>query len=152
MTTSDNDSHFGRGRVTERRRAVAAAVDGFGGAFTIDDIVHAARVRSPGIGVATVYRAVAAMDAAGSIERVGSRDGSALYVRCTRDGHHHHLVCTACGKAAAASCPLDTGSVVQDAAGHGFIVTAHEITLYGLCATCAARSAADSATSTERED
>lgn len=137
---SDNDSHFGASRVTERRRAVALAADGFGGAFTVEDLVSAARDRSPGIGVATVYRAVAAMESAGSLERVGSRDGSALYVRCTAEGHHHHLVCTACGRVAHTACPLADGMGRDGTVRDGFVVTSHEITLYGLCARCARSS------------
>ena len=123
--------------MTERRRAIAVAVDGFEGAFTVEDLVGAARHHSPGIGVATVYRAVAAMETAGTLERVGSRDGSALYARCSAEGHHHHLVCTGCGRVAHTACPLDTGTPGAGRTRDHFIVTHHEITLYGLCATCA---------------
>jgi Fur family transcriptional regulator, ferric uptake regulator len=154
MTPCDNDSHFGSGRVTARRRAIAAAADGLGSAFTVDDLLEAARQHSPGVGVATVYRAVAAMESAGALERVGSRNGSALYVRCTREGHHHHLICTSCGKVTHTACPLLQAE--SDAApGHdGFIVTSHEITLYGLCRECAAlhESAPPDATTGRRKD
>ncbi|MBW6467691.1 MAG: transcriptional repressor [Coriobacteriia bacterium] len=121
--------------MTDRRRSVAAAADGFMRAFTVDDLIAAARAHSPGIGVATVYRAVASMEDAGALERVGSRDGSALYVRCSVEEHHHHLVCTACGAVAHTPCPL--GAPASDAAHEGFVVTSHQVTLYGLCAACA---------------
>ena len=120
--------------MTERRRSVAAAVDELDRAFTVEDLVDAVRTRSPGIGIATVYRAVAAMEDAGALERVGSREGSALYVRCSAAEHHHHLVCTACGAVAHTPCPL--GAPPSDASHEGFVVTSHQITLYGLCATC----------------
>ncbi|MDF1541835.1 MAG: transcriptional repressor [Anaerosomatales bacterium] len=125
--------------MTDRRRSVAAAADGFARAFTVDDLIAAARAHSPGIGIATVYRAVAAMEGAGALERVGSRDGSALYVRCSEDEHHHHLVCTACGAVAHTPCPLGTN--MPDSAHEGFVVTSHQITLYGLCAACAGTGA-----------
>ena len=154
MTPCDNDSHFGSGRVTERRRAIATAADGLGSAFTVDDLVEVARQQSPGIGVATVYRAVAAMESTGALERVGSRAGSALYVRCTREGHHHHLICTSCGKVTHTACPLLRAE--SDAASNhdGFVVTSHEITLYGLCGDCAAlqESALPDATTARRKD
>jgi Fur family ferric uptake transcriptional regulator len=121
--------------VTDRRRSVAAAADGFSRAFTVDDLIAAARTHSPGIGVATVYRAVTAMESAGSLERVGMREGSALYVRCSAEEHHHHLLCTGCGAVAHTECPLDP--FLPDASCRGFVVTSHEITLYGLCAACA---------------
>jgi Fur family transcriptional regulator, ferric uptake regulator len=152
MSTCDNDSHFGSGRVTGRRRAIAAAADGLGSAFTVDDLLGAVRQHSPGVGVATVYRAVAAMETAGSIERVGTRDGSALFVRCTREGHHHHLVCTSCGKVTHTECPLprmETGSRQEH---DGFTVTSHEITLYGLCRKCAAKHATARSEPKRRKD
>ena len=136
MNESDNHSHYGSSRVTAPRRVIASAVDRLGRAFTIDDLVAEVRAVAPGVGTATVYRAVAAMEEAHAVERVGTREESALYVRCTADGHHHHLVCTGCGIVAHAHCPLET-----DAARHGsdgFVVTGHELTLYGLCAGCAA--------------
>lgn len=143
MSTCDNDSHFGSGRTSEQRRAIAAAADAFGSAFTVDDLVAAARRTAPRIGVATVYRAVAAMESAGALERVGSREGSALYARCDRSEHHHHLVCTGCGKTAHAPCPLGPDAAGVPSEQDGFVVTSHEITLYGLCRECSAATAAN---------
>lgn len=82
-----------------------------------------------------MYRAVAAMENAGFIERVGARGGSALYARCDASAHHHHIVCDACGVTAEAECPL--GTTLDVAGTAGFVVTRHEVTLYGLCPTCA---------------
>ncbi|HET6498641.1 MAG TPA: transcriptional repressor [Coriobacteriia bacterium] len=143
MAADDNDSHFGTGRITGRRRAIAAAADALGGAFTVDDLVKAARSVSPGIGVATVYRAVAVMESCGSLERVGTRESSVLYTRCDHADHHHHLVCTNCGKVARAGCPLPPS--VQVDGTEGFTITNHELRLYGLCAACVEAGSAESA-------
>lgn len=142
MGLDDNHSHFGNGRVTAPRRAIAEAVDGLEGAFTVEELAEAVGAISPSTGTATVYRAVAAMEAAGSIERVGLRDGSALFVRCRADGHHHHLICTGCWMVAHAECPLDA-ETSRRVSEEGFLVTSHEITLYGLCPECAARQRTD---------
>ncbi len=149
MDANENHSHFGDKRLTAPRRAIAAAVDGFDRAFTVDDLVVAVSAVSPGTGTATVYRAVGAMEAAGSIERIGSRDESALYVRCCIEGHHHHLVCTGCWKVSHTACPLDEETPRQ-ATADGFVVTDHEITLYGLCTECCAEQ--PSANGRPRED
>jgi len=142
MARCDNDSHFGTGRTTEQRRIIAAAADALGSAFTVEDLVAATRREAPGIGTATVYRAVAAMEAAGALTRVGMRENSALYVRCDHPGHHHHLVCTACGRTAHAPCPLGPDAANLPLDTDGFVVTSHEITLWGLCGECAAGSVA----------
>lgn len=111
-------------------------MDGLRGSFTVEDLAAAVRRLDPDAGAsATVYRAVAAMEAAGFIERIGSRDGSGLYARCDASSHHHHIVCDDCGLTAHADCPLDQLSNTE--APNGFIVTRHEVTLYGLCPACA---------------
>ncbi len=111
------------------------------GAFTVDALAGAVRDRRPGTGVATVYRAVAAMVESGWLERVGERDGTALFTRCgAGERHHHHLVCTRCGATIATECPLDSG-LQAVAARDGFIVTGHEVRLYGLCPSCCGRDA-----------
>jgi Fur family ferric uptake transcriptional regulator len=105
-------------------------------AFTVPELASAARARVPSIGLASAYRAVASLEEAGWLERVGSRDGSALYVRCAQGEHHHHMVCTSCGVVEHAECPLD--SVIQQAADAvGFTVESHSVELYGICRSCA---------------
>jgi len=127
---------YGSGRITAPRAAIARAVRGRDGVFTVEDLVAAVRTSDPGAGAAaTVYRAIAAMEAEGYIERVGSRHGSALYARCSTRSHHHHIVCDRCGRVAHAECPV---AVTQSAKrSDGFVITRHEVTLYGLCPRCA---------------
>ncbi len=126
---------YGRARTSRQRDTIAEAVELIGAAFTVDDLVCAIRDRRAGAGVATVYRAVSAMEESGWIERVGSREGRALYARCRGGAHHHHAVCTSCGTVLATDCPLEAAALSAEVE-HGFTVTAHEVTLYGLCRTC----------------
>jgi len=131
---------FGGSRLSAARRVIAEAVRSLGGAFTAEELHAAVSATRAGIGVATVYRAVAAMSAAGALAPVGSRDGSTLYALCAGGDHHHHLVCTGCGTVVGIACPVD-GSLLRSAENAGYTVTAHEVTLYGLCAACAACAA-----------
>ena len=116
--------------MSAQRMVIARVARNYDSAFTADDLLAAVRSESPGVGVATVYRAVLAMEAAGFIEAVGSRGNAALYAHCTQEGHHHHVVCTACGAVADAEC-----SVVTTGVG-GFSITGHDLKLYGLCPRC----------------
>lgn len=129
---------YGQGRMTDQRRSVALAAAAMPGAFTVDELAEEVRdAFAASIATATVYRAVAAMEAAGSLERVGVREGAALYVYCGAKGHHHHVVCDSCGRVAETTCPIDVAAVSTD----GFVVTRHEVTLYGLCPACASSKA-----------
>jgi len=127
---------YGGARLTEPRRAIAKEVADRSGAFTIDELAESVRRSNPAAGAtATVYRAIAAMEAAGFVERVGSRAGSVLFTRCNTHAHHHHIVCDGCGRIAHADCPVPFESA--PARDDGFIITRHEVTLYGLCPSCA---------------
>ena len=129
---------FGSGRMTTQRAAIAAIAEQMGCAFTVDDLAVAARKSGARVGIATVYRAVLAMEESGWLERVGERAGSALFARCSAgDHHHHHLICTGCGRLEAAECPLEAIAASAEKAS-GFVVTAHDVTLYGLCPDCVA--------------
>jgi Fur family transcriptional regulator, ferric uptake regulator len=131
------DGVYGAGRSTAQRRAVAAAVARFGGAFTAGDLATRVRCDTPAVSTATVYRSIAAMAASGHLAPVGERDGAVLYARCEEPGHHHHVVCTRCGATTHAPCPVEPA--LTAAAPDGFIVTSHEVRLYGLCAACGDR-------------
>ncbi len=126
---------YGASRVSRPRRAIAEAIAALDGAFTVEELHgHLARGDS-GIGLATVYRAVAALFDTGFLATVGARSGVALYARCAGGEHHHHLVCTGCGTIAPVDCPLDTG-LKAAARRSGYTITGHEVLLYGLCAAC----------------
>jgi Fe2+ or Zn2+ uptake regulation protein len=129
---------YGSGRSSAPRRAVASAAGEFGVAFTAEGLAASVRRASPRVSTATVYRSIAAMVASGYLTSVGERDGATLYARCEESGHHHHVVCTGCGATAHAPCPVD-GPGLAAMAPEGFVVTSHEVRLYGLCAACAER-------------
>jgi len=137
MTEITRDA-YGTGRSTAPRHAVASAASGFGGAFTAEELAVRVRLDSPGVCTATVYRSIAAMAASGYLTQVGDRDGAALYARCAESGHHHHVVCTSCGATAHTPCPVDDAELAS-AVPEGFVVTSHEVRLYGLCGKCAER-------------
>lgn len=120
--------------MSAQRERIASAVEGMPGAFTAEDLHREAARMCPGVGLATIYRALAAMQNAGTVAEVGSRNGSALLAACDRHDHHHHLVCTSCGSVTGVDCPL-AESAVAAACGDS-VVTGHEITLYGVCANC----------------
>ncbi|MDY0339794.1 MAG: transcriptional repressor [Coriobacteriia bacterium] len=126
---------YGSRRMSIQRTTIATTVQAMQRAFTAEELHRAVTAEAPGIGLATVYRAIGAMQSAGSLVSVGERDGSALLALCARHDHHHHLVCTECGAVVAIDCPIDDATV-RAAARSGHLVTDHQIILYGICADC----------------
>jgi Fur family transcriptional regulator, ferric uptake regulator len=137
-------SPYGSGRVTPQRRLIAETASRMPGAFSIDELAAAVKTDDDATGVATVYRAVSALLTSGWLERVGERDGSALFARCHAGAaHHHHVVCDGCGRVEATPCPVvaESRATESSASGAGgFVITRHEVTLYGLCPDCAEKN------------
>ena len=86
-------------------------------------------------GLATVYRTLQKAAARNTVDVLRKDDGEALYRLC-ETGHHHHLVCTSCGKTIEVE-----GSSVERwantvAKNNGFRKVSHVVELFGLCVKC----------------
>lgn len=120
-------------RLTEPRRAVLDAIVVAGGAFTVEELCAAV----PAVGRATVFRTVKLLQESGVICRLSLDDGSVRY-QLSHGGHHHHLICNACG-AVDEFRDSDLDALIdRNARDHGFDVSSHSIELYGRCRDCAA--------------
>ena len=126
-------------RLTMPRRTVAHLVAQREGHFTAADLVaDAGRLRTP-IGRATVFRALELFTELGLVERVDLPTGDHAYVACDAV-HHHHAICTACGRSFDVD-DIGLGRVLEDVArGLDFRVTSHRLEVFGVCADCRARS------------
>ena len=106
--------------------------------LSADAIHEEVRRRRPGVGIASVYRALQTLTELGLVHRLDLRSGGARYEPAQASGdHHHHLVCGDCGKVEAFSddrLELAIHGVSQAAA---FRIDEHEVVLRGRCATCA---------------
>lgn len=87
------------------------------------------------VGLATVYRTLAQMAESGEVDAIRTPDGLAAYRRCS-SGHHHHLVCRACGRTVEITPPSFESWASQVAADHGFTEIDHELELFGRCPDC----------------
>ncbi|AFD24813.1 Ferric uptake regulator, Fur family [Deinococcus gobiensis I-0] len=117
---------------------ISRVLDTAEGPLGVAEVLERAQSDLPGLGIATVYRTLKLLTDQGRIHPV-TLDGETLYEASGR-GHHHHFSCTSCGKVFTLhTCPvaLPRGTVYPG----GFIVEAHEVTLYGRCPQCAAPQA-----------
>lgn len=124
-------------RLTGPRLAVAGLVADRDGHFTAADLVMDARRRHPGIGRATIFRAIDLFASLDLVERVDLPAGDHAYVACD-PVHHHHAICTGCGR----SLDVDdfglTRVLNEIGRRSGFRVTDHRLEIFGLCAACQA--------------
>lgn len=121
--------------VTAPRRVVAGLVAERDDHFTADGLLDEARRERLGVCRATVFRALRLFEELGLVERLDLPNGEHAYVVC-RPAHHHHVICTRCGRSAeVAELGLD-GLARQVDAQTGYEIDSHRIELYGLCPSC----------------
>ena len=104
--------------------------------FTSAQVLHT-RLRADGatVGLATVYRTLAALAASGDIDVLRTDDGEAMYRACSTD-HHHHLLCRECGRTVEVDGPAVEVWAAKVAAEHAFRDVRHTVELVGVCADC----------------
>jgi Fur family transcriptional regulator, ferric uptake regulator len=91
----------------------------------------------------SVYRNLADLEQAGVVSRVTTDEEFGRY-ELAEDliGHHHHLVCSRCGKMRDVDVPPDLERTLDRALDRiakraGFARVSHRLDLVGLCADCA---------------
>lgn len=120
-------------RTTRQRTAIStliASLDGFHSAQQIHALLA---VEGTHVGLATVYRALAALADEGQLDQVQHADGQTLYRRCS-NRHHHHLRCRQCGQTVEVI--LDESWAAEIAAQHGYTDISHSLELVGTCRNC----------------
>jgi Fur family ferric uptake transcriptional regulator len=120
-------------RITPSRRAVVAGILTQTGHFTADDIVSRCR----DAGRATVFRTIRLLTELGVVCRVLLEDGSKHYM-VTGRGHHHHLLCTGCGRVEELDQCAIADAIRELSQAAGYELEGHWMELYGRCAECRA--------------
>ena len=93
--------------------------------------------RLEGVGRASVYRTLEQLEDLGLIQKVDLGGESAAYERVDPTGHHHHhLVCTRCGRVLPFEDEALEEAIHDVRTTKGFTVEGHEVTLRGTCSRC----------------
>jgi Fe2+ or Zn2+ uptake regulation protein len=129
-------------QATPSRRLVAELVAASGGHFSAADLLERGRRERAGIGRATVFRALDLLATLGVVERLDLPSGSHAYVVCHPDEHHHHLVCSTCGRSEDVADGELARLVDEIGRRHGYRIETHRFELFGTCPECAKSGAA----------
>jgi len=129
-------------RITPQRDMIASVLERAPRPLSASGLYEAVALLDPGIGRATVFRAVSALERAGIVEQLSLHGERSVYLLCATAGHHHHLVCQRCGKVS--DLPEETvgpffATIESD---HGFRVDHASFSVYGICASCSTGSEA----------
>jgi Fe2+ or Zn2+ uptake regulation protein len=126
-------------RLTTNREAIIDVLSRAPRPLTIPEILAARR----GLAQSSVYRNLVVLEQAGLVHRIVTSDEHARF-ELAEDltGHHHHLICAACGmiEDVPASAGLEKSvrvATAQIARTTGFRTQHHRVDLVGLCRDCA---------------
>lgn len=123
-------------RNTKQKQCIQRILKNAKGPLSIQEILAEGQLTLPGLGIATVYRAIGALQEQGDVAEVSLPNGDHRYEFMHLGHHHHHFLCRKCERAFDLhKCPVSTG--LGRFAPKGFHVESHELTLHGICGNCA---------------
>jgi Fur family ferric uptake transcriptional regulator len=124
----------GTTRNTRQRNAILKSIREADGPLSVGEVHGRSRLQIPGLGIATVYRAIKALREDGEVVLVELPGEGPRYEPVGR-GHHHHFRCFSCEQTFDLSgCPvgIPRGTTLPG----GYTVEDHSLTLYGHCSAC----------------
>ena len=92
---------------------------------------------SPDINRASVYRTISLFEQLDIVHRIQIGWKYKLELSGDFSYHHHHIICTSCGRII----NIDEDSFIEDrlqqiAKNHDVIIQDHQLEIHGLCASC----------------
>jgi Fur family ferric uptake transcriptional regulator len=127
------------GRYTRTRRRLVEILARAGAPLALPEILRGRK----DLAQSSAYRNLAWLEEAGMIRRVASEDGYSRYeLSETLTGHHHHLICSGCGRVEDVDIPGELERRLDRtldglARRARFATVSHRLDLIGLCRDCA---------------
>ncbi|MCA9521327.1 MAG: transcriptional repressor [Myxococcales bacterium] len=135
MNTAKKSSVSSTLRRTRQRDAIRDVFHREHRPLRAEEVCALAKQVVPGIGLATVYRALKQLVERGELTEVRVPELDNVLYESADKGHHHHFCCRRCERILDFDgCAMKTGPLAPP----GFVVESHEVYLYGVCADCAA--------------
>lgn len=103
--------------------------------FTAEKIFNILLNDGEEIGLATVYRVLTQFEQAGLVSRHHFEADSSVF-ELNKGGHHDHIVCMKCGKVDEFFDSIVEKRQQNIATKLGYILTNHNLNLYGFCSQC----------------
>lgn len=127
-------------RLTPQRHAVLRVIAASHDHLTPAEIHERVLENNPGIGLVTIYRVINLLTDLKLICRVGIDASGPRYLMRRPTGHHHHLICSRCGRAVDfAGCDLRRLEK-RLSEETGFTIDGHFLEVHGRCPDCTAIS------------
>jgi Fur family transcriptional regulator, ferric uptake regulator len=125
-------------KLTPQRRSIIAEIIGSEEHLTPNAIYERVRREHPSVGLVTIYRTLEILAELGLICETHAGHSCRSYLMRRPDGHHHHLICSDCGKVVDfTDCGLEELEKRVSKQSH-FKINGHLLEFLGQCRECAA--------------
>ncbi|OCL26892.1 transcriptional repressor [Orenia metallireducens] len=120
----------------QRKIILQILINNKGEHLSAEEVYNIVKTEDPGIGLATVYRTLELFCELGIIQQLTFDENCRRYELETGEEHHHHLVCSKCGKVIEFNDEVLEEFESELEKRHSFKVTEHKIKFYGYCEDC----------------
>ncbi len=121
-------------RLTQHRQSILDLINASNRHWDADEVSRALSDAGQAVGIATVYRGLAALEAAGLLDSIQLADKK-RYERADK-AHHDHMICTECGHIEEFIHETIEALQLSAAKERGFVLTGHQLTMFGRCKSC----------------
>ncbi|MGD9115877.1 MAG: Fur family transcriptional regulator [Dehalococcoidia bacterium] len=121
-------------KLTPQRKLILDIIHETGEHLSAETIISRVQEKMPGVHKSTIYRTLDLLEEHGCVYK--SPLGNQFIYHHPEEGHHHHLVCTQCGKSI--DCDDGVFAPAEKTIGeeYGFRVDFKHIVMSGLCEEC----------------
>ena len=121
-------------KLTQNRQVILDHINKSNHHWEAEELAHVLKESGHSMGIATVYRGLAALESQGLICSFQLSDRK-RYERANK-AHHDHLICSECGKIEEFTNDRIEQQQEQVANEHGFSTTGHQLVIFGVCRGC----------------
>jgi Fur family ferric uptake transcriptional regulator len=125
-------------KLTPQRMLIVDIIHNAKGHLTAEEIIKNIRAKMPGVDKSTVYRTLELLENAGCVYK--SELGNESIYHHAEEGHHHHLICTRCGKTINCDEELFTPLQRLLREKYNFRADFKHIVMSGLCEKCRSKN------------
>jgi Fur family ferric uptake transcriptional regulator len=119
-------------RSTRQREVIRGVLEKADRPLLPAEVLSQGQLKHPTLGIATVYRTLADLTREGFLREVKLPGENTRYERAA-SAHHHFFQCNGCGKVFEL---IGCVPGLENLLPKGFVMSGHDITIYGLCMDC----------------
>ena len=122
--------------VTGARKQIADVLRREKRFLTAAEIHHRLERGKAKVSLSTVYRTLDRLQQKGEVTQRNDADGEGAFMLCEPGHHHHHAICSKCGRVEDVDCTAVDRFADALRAQNGFEINGHAMEFFGTCKAC----------------